>query len=178
MQSSQTFGSPRSFITSHKQLLHLKPAPKLIMNTVSPFFNLFFASMYDNTYHKLLADVFPKRCSVILAGSRSYSLRSKLNPMPSITAFPPVCKQKWSTPVLKFNGDLVAPVIADLGVLFLFTFLISDMNKNLSNSRTGNILGAMTRRLSTKARVAALGSVFPRWNPSLPCSSSRWTQQP
>ncbi|PON66989.1 hypothetical protein PanWU01x14_105710, partial [Parasponia andersonii] len=189
MSSFQTFSSPpfKSLTTSHKQLLHLKPAPKLIMNTRSPFFSLFFASMYPSTYHRLPADVFPNRCSVILAGSRSYGLRSRFTPMPSITAFPPVWMQKWSTPVRKSitggfadadaaaSGDSETPFLGFFEVV-VFQYIQTAMNRR--SSRIGNIFGAMTLRLSTKARVAALGRFFSRWKPSLPWSSSFCKQHP
>ncbi|KAL4378217.1 hypothetical protein GQ457_02G023100 [Hibiscus cannabinus] len=81
-----------SFITSQTQLLHIKPAPKLIIRILSPFLSLFFASIYPKTYHSPPADVFPNRWSAIRAGSRSYSLSPKLFPSPSTTALPPGLK--------------------------------------------------------------------------------------
>ncbi|KAJ6345098.1 hypothetical protein OIU78_007892 [Salix suchowensis] len=48
---------------------------------------------------------------------------------------------------------------------------------NRSSSLTGKILGVISLRLSTKARVAAFGSDLPRWNPRRPCSSSFCMQQ-
>ncbi|KAG6631594.1 hypothetical protein CIPAW_13G101500 [Carya illinoinensis] len=176
MQSFHTFPSPISLITSHKLLLHLKPAPKLTMNTLSPFLSLFLASMYPNTYQMLLADVFPNRCSVILAGSTSYSLRLRLVPMPSMTAFPPVCTQKWSTPVLKFTFVFGAPVVFSEELPFIFRARFTTIN--LTSSLIGKILGDICLRLSARARVAAFGRVLPRFIPTLPCSSSFCMQQP
>ncbi|KAG4151375.1 hypothetical protein ERO13_D04G061001v2 [Gossypium hirsutum] len=89
MQCSHTFPFPRSFITSQTQLLHINPAPRLIIRILSPFLSLFFASMYPSTYHSPPADVFPNRWSAIRAGSMSYSFSPKLFPSPSITALPP-----------------------------------------------------------------------------------------
>ncbi|WVY99520.1 hypothetical protein V8G54_025590 [Vigna mungo] len=128
--------------------------------------SLFLASMYPSTYHRLLAEVLPNLCSVILAGSRSYSHRSKLIPIPSITAFPPVCRQKCSIPVLKFKGDLLLdlldPPLEDLRELLSLSFLKRNTTINLSNSLVGKTLGDKTLRLSTKALVAALGRFLPR----------------
>ncbi|MFS7903550.1 hypothetical protein Hanom_Chr01g00025361 [Helianthus anomalus] len=79
LHSFHTFSTPsRSRTTSHMQLLHLNPAPKLTINNLSPFFSLFLASMYPKTYQTLLAEVLPNRCKVIRAGSTSYSLNPRL----------------------------------------------------------------------------------------------------
>lgn len=48
---------------------------------------------------------------------------------------------------------------------------------NITSTRMGRILGAISLRLSTKARVAALGRSFPRWKPTNPLSSSFCMQQ-
>nr|CAB3448301.1 unnamed protein product [Digitaria exilis] len=53
------------------------------MSTLSPLLSLLFASI---TYHRLLADVFPHLCSVILAGSTSCSVSPRLFLTASITA--------------------------------------------------------------------------------------------
>ncbi|CAA6655307.1 unnamed protein product [Spirodela intermedia] len=137
MQSSQTPGFSKSLFTSHMQLLHLKPAPKL--------------SIITRTYQRLPAEVLPNRCRVIQAGSRSYWFNPILLPMPSMTAAPPVWMQKWSTPALKFTRGVPSAWTEDPG--------------------------ANIRRFSKKALVAALGRFLPRWNPSVPVSSSRCMQQ-
>ncbi|VFQ85373.1 unnamed protein product [Cuscuta campestris] len=108
-------GIPESFTTSQTQLLHLKPAPRLTISILSPFFNLFLASMYPRTYHSPPADVSPHRCNDILVGSKSYSLSPRLAPTPSITARPPGCRQKCSIPVFM----LTTPVIARIGHFLL-----------------------------------------------------------
>ncbi|AQL05837.1 hypothetical protein ZEAMMB73_Zm00001d047189 [Zea mays] len=101
MQSAHAPLSAMSPVTSHTQLLHLNPDPNVTMSTLSPTLSRPLASMYDSTYHRLLADVFPHRCSVIRAGSTSSSSRSRLFFTASMTAVPPGWRQKWSTPALK-----------------------------------------------------------------------------
>ncbi|CAA6655309.1 unnamed protein product [Spirodela intermedia] len=83
MQSAQTSPSARFLCTSQTQLLHLNPAPKLIMSTLSFFFNFLFASM------------------VIRDGSRSLFSSPSPFPTASMTAAPPGWMQKCSTSVLK-----------------------------------------------------------------------------
>ncbi|CAA7390540.1 unnamed protein product [Spirodela intermedia] len=159
MQSSQTPGFSKSLFTSHMQLLHLKPAPKL--------------SIITRTYQRLPAEVLPNRCRVIQAGSRSYWFNPILLPMPSMTAAPPVWMQKWSTPALKFTRG-VPSAWTSLDPLSFWRYLRTEKRKI---SLRGRILGANIRRFSKKALVAALGRFLPRWNPSVPVSSSRCMQQ-
>uniref|UniRef100_A0A452XP95 Uncharacterized protein n=1 Tax=Aegilops tauschii subsp. strangulata TaxID=200361 RepID=A0A452XP95_AEGTS len=159
-QSAHAPLSAMSPFTSHMQLLHLNPEPKVTMSTLSPRLSLPLASMYDSTYHRLLADVFPHRCSVIRAGSTSPSSRLRLRFTASITAVPPGCRQKCSTPDLKliFGPSLFPPCLREDEESFLSTRPAA----NLASSVTGRMRGASVRRFTVKALTAALGSVLLR----------------
>ncbi|CAL1386031.1 unnamed protein product [Linum trigynum] len=105
--------------------------------------------------------VFPHLCSVILAGSRSCSLSSRLAPIPSITALPPQLPDRQD-----FGGDFPEIVDVPIGVerlgsdnegdlVFLCTegvrhnAYIEYTATNRTNSLTGRILGEISLRLST-----------------------------
>nr|CAB3495762.1 unnamed protein product [Digitaria exilis] len=179
MQSSHAPLSAMSPVTSHTQLLHLNPDPNVTMSTLSPTLSLPLASMYDSTYHRLLADVFPHLCSVILAGSTSSSSSPRLFFTASITAVPPGCRQKCSTPFLKsIFGAPSPPAIT----FFPGDGDVEEEERSLrqrrraakrASSETGRTRGARRRRLTAKARTAALGRDLLRLIPTRPSSSSR-----
>lgn len=108
IQSPHTPASFKSRSTTHTLVLHLKPAPNVTMKTLSPLLSLLCPSIYDSTYQTLLAEVLPNLCRVILAGSMSYSVRPRPFPTPSITAAPPVWRQKCLIAVVKNLVDQVS----------------------------------------------------------------------
>nr|CAB3500649.1 unnamed protein product [Digitaria exilis] len=177
MQSSHAPLSAMSPVTSHTQLLHLNPDPNVTMSTLSPTLSLPLASMYDSTYHRLLADVFPHLCSVILAGSTSSSSSPRLFFTASITAVPPGCRQKCSTPFLKsIFGAPSPPAITFFpgdGEVEERSLRHRRRAAKRASSETGRTRGARRRRLTAKARTAALGSDLLRLIPTRPSSSSR-----
>ncbi|BAS84458.1 Os03g0383100 [Oryza sativa Japonica Group] len=173
MQSAHAPLSAMSPATSHTQLLHLNPDPNVTISTLSPRLNLPFASMYDSTYHTLLADVFPHLCNVILNGSTSRSSSPKLFFTASITATPPAWRQMWSTPALRLIFSLVCPRWRRR----CNRFCHARSAASRAISMAGRTRGRRRCRLAANARSAALGRALLMLTPRRPSSSSRCMMQ-
>ncbi len=146
-------------------VLHLKPEPRAICHTMSPFRTLFLASMYAKTYQIALEDVLPHLCRVMREGSMCQSESLRCSIMPSMTALPPGWIQKWSTPVLKSG------IYAFMDCIFNTLRAIKFVTY-LNFSENGRMSGATLVKLFFNAIADAGTMSFESVRPLNPSSSS------
>ena len=85
----------------HTAELTLKPDPNAICHTRSPRATPSSDSIQANTYQMDADDVLPNRRSASLEGRARAGVRPSWVSTSSMTARPPVCRQKWSKASLK-----------------------------------------------------------------------------